>query len=183
MNYPKAVAVAVFAIAVPLAVASCSSVPGTPGPASVITVTASSPASSTAPTSHTVPTSKVETPASTSVSSAPAGDTTFDLAGVLTLYGSGATEGQTCEGDGDYSDIVKGTEISVYTASTETLVGLGTLSDGVQDADGCSFTFSVNNLPTNGGGTSGWLVGVADRGTVPYSNDEFAHIIYLSLGK
>jgi hypothetical protein len=127
-----------------------------------------------------VPSTHVSAPP-TSVSAPPVGTGTFDLAGVLTLYGSGATVGQTCEGVGDYTDIVKGTEISVYNTQ-QTLVGLGTLSDGVQTADGCVFTFAVQNLPTNAGANGGWLVGVSDRGTVAFSNEEFSHIVYLSLG-
>jgi hypothetical protein len=92
--------------------------------------------------------------------------------------------GETCEGDGGYSDISPGVGVSV-TDRTGTLLAAstlesGTVTDKFADEVECTLTFTVDDLPES----DAYTVEVADRGELTYTKAELQEAdwqVFLSL--
>lgn len=112
---------------------------------------------------------------------------TFDVGGTLSLparssqigsFTGSSTEGAACEGAGGYSDISAGRAVTVYDPEG-TLVGAGVLSRGTVSYPSCTFAFTVTGVPA---GSTLYEVEISHRGRIPFTQDEAAAGLSLSLG-
>ncbi|MFF5201757.1 hypothetical protein ACFY3B_19360 [Micromonospora parva] len=90
-----------------------------------------------------------------------------------------------CSGTGGYNDVSPGAQV-IVTDSTGATVGLGKLSTGILEtapgataADGCKFSFIVQDVPT---GKGFYGVEVAHRGSVQYPEQQLFGALSLTLG-
>lgn len=111
---------------------------------------------------------------------------TLDVRGTLTLFDGGthvddlADSGEwVCAGDGGYSDIAAGAQVTIYD-NHAAILAAGVLAAGVQDTTGstCIFTFTVPEVPA---GHDIYQVEVSHRGKVVFTEDT-AGVVMLSLG-
>jgi hypothetical protein len=113
-------------------------------------------------------------------------NSTMDVTGTFTLLDDGGyrslgafTSGSSCEGDGGYSDIHAGTQVTVADAAG-TVVATGILGSGTaRSIVSCEFAFTVPDVPT---GEDFYQVTVSHRGTLTYTADELASGLSLGLG-
>lgn len=93
---------------------------------------------------------------------------TNTIRGTFTLTDSDGYSGSSsCSGDGGYGDVEAGLKVDVRDES-QTLLGTGNLTSGVEMSDGCTFRFVVNEVPK----AKFYTIEVGRRGDLSYSHDE-----------
>lgn len=97
--------------------------------------------------------------------------------GTFLIHDSGLENGETCWGDGGYSDIAPGTQVTV-TNEAGTVLAIGKLGTGSGTILGCSFSFTVEVEA----GHKFYGFEVSRRGTVRYTEAEIRDGVELSLG-
>lgn len=96
-----------------------------------------------------------------------------DITGTFTLidtdleFSGISTSGDTCEGDGGYSDINQGVEVTVRDG-TGKLLQTGSLGEGTGNLVRCEFPFTIKGVPE----TDFYSVEVGSRGDLSYSLDD-----------
>lgn len=114
---------------------------------------------------------------------------TFDVRGTLTLSLVRALgeEGETCAGNGGYSDIAPDAQVKVSDDAGK-VIALGQLDQGITrkssdwgygGTNQCVFTFSVREVPAGSGSIYG--VEVTHRGVTQFTRDQ-ADQVALTLG-
>lgn len=90
-----------------------------------------------------------------------------DISGSLDLSGSDSfsTSGANCSGDGGYSDIDEGAQVTVKDQAGA-LIATGALKAGVADGSTCTFPFTVKAVPD----ATFYSVEVSHRGALNYSS-------------
>lgn len=119
---------------------------------------------------------------------------TFTVAGTILLAGydggwslisSRETAAAPCKGEDGFSDINRGTAVSVLNSSGEK-IAIGELNSGtttealmrMSETDGCLFTFAVDDVPVDG---DIYSVEISHRGGMDFTIEESENIA-LSLG-
>jgi len=87
---------------------------------------------------------------------------------ILTEVGLGLDDGASCSGTGGYSDIDVGTQVNI-TDAAGTLVASGFLGLGEKTEDGCTFSFTVDDITP---GSKLYTVEVSHRGGLTKSEAE-----------
>jgi len=129
---------------------------------------------STADSAPPAPPSTPQPPPSATASSTPPTSATaapFDLVGLISLvdpggYGPGPG-GVGCEGTGGYSDLTPGATVTVQDADG-TIVAVGSVSVGAEDAGRCQLFFEVTDVPAS----DFYQVEVSGRGAVPFTDEQ-----------
>jgi hypothetical protein len=112
---------------------------------------------------------------------------TITVTGAFTLvdegygrFGVGSfTPGGSCRGDGGYSDIHAGTQVTIADAAGS-VVGTGRLGTGTASSSTtCEFTFTVADVPA---GEDFYRLTISRRGTMTYTAEELEAGPELSLG-
>lgn len=114
---------------------------------------------------------------------------TFTLIGLLDLnqLDLGAADGDSCVGEGGFTDIRPGAQVKVSDASG-TIIALGELGNGfardnfptVRGTDVCQFAIVVDDIPDGGDGIYG--VEVSDRGVINFEKSGDLASVALRLG-
>jgi hypothetical protein len=107
----------------------------------------------------------------------------FALTGTLQLNSdnlktSGLPMGYTCAGQGGYSDIGPGTEVTVMDGSGK-LMAKGAIDSSYNQSGPCMLTFKVFDVP---GGAKFYKVHVSHRGEMSYTESEAKAGIAVTLG-
>lgn len=96
----------------------------------------------------------------------------------LTKYSGWDATNDGCSGKGGYSDIGRGTGVTIKAGSGE-VVGVGRLARGVVITGGCQFTWIVADIP---GDEQFYTVEISHRGAMTYSRAGVEGVLKTSLG-
>lgn len=109
-----------------------------------------------------------------------AGPATFTLHGSLLLADSFTRDlDETCRGEGGYSDIAGGTQVTV-SDDTGTVIAVGALAPGWGSVHSCILPFTVHDVPA---GHEFYQVEVSHRGKIKFREEEAKNgLPTLSLG-
>lgn len=103
------------------------------------------------------------------------------VTGDLSLSASNnLSAGDSCTGDGGYSDIHEGTQVVVEDESGKTLA-TGAFGNGTFDGEDCVFSFSFHDVPK----AAYYRIHGGNRGVLQYSYDDMVKAnwsVHLSLG-
>lgn len=103
-------------------------------------------------------------------SSQSGGLTMFGASGSITVMGEGNFRGGPCHGKGGYSDMDRGTQVTVYNANDKPTT-LGSLGAGVSQGSDCVFPFQFVDIPIQKG-SSIYSIEVSHRGKIQFTRDQ-----------
>lgn len=86
--------------------------------------------------------------------------------------------GAPCEGDGGYSDIRAGAQVTIRNAESK-VIAVGQLEQGYSAIGSCTANFTIKDVP---GGEDFYGVTIASRNEMQYAKEQLAQRLDLTLG-